>query len=207
MSARAAPRARGLLRRGAARADLERFVEARDDLKRAAQDARTIATDQQKEARKDARDIYDACRTELERLVRQRKEQKAREKAGLFGGLDRAFSEVVEVSDDKPPKPPPLLYEKEIETTLRKKQPWVHDPRYYDVQRAPHVVPPPAEKIRTDDLKGEFEAIDEAETEQAKLSSMLRQNVVMQQMYDCNGTGRRGKPSNDPEYMGGGMVA
>ena len=47
----------------------------------------------------------------------------------------------------------------------------------------------------------------ECEAEQAKLSSMLRQNVVMQQMYDCNGTGRRGKPSNDPEYMGGGMVA
>ena len=202
-----AARARVLLRRGAARADLERFAEARDDLKRAAQDARTIATDPQNEARKDARDIYDACRTELERLVRHRKEQKAREKAGLFGGLDRAFSDVVEVSDDKPPKPPPLLYEKEIETTLRKKQPWAHDPRYYDVPRAPHVVPPPAEKIRTDDLKGEFEAIDEAETEQEKLSSMLRQNVVMQQMYDCNGTGRRGKPSNDPEYMGGGMVA
>ena len=36
----------------------------------------------------------------------------------------------MEVSDDKPPKPPPLLYEKEIETTLRKKQPWNHDPRY-----------------------------------------------------------------------------
>ena len=119
----------------------------------------------------------------------------------------RAFSDVVEVSDDKPPKPPPLLYEKEIETTLRKKQPWVHDPRYYDLPRAVHTAPPPAEKIRTDDLKGEFNEIDEAETEQAKLSSMLRQNVVMQQMYDCNGTGRRGKPSNDPEYMGGGMVA
>jgi hypothetical protein len=202
-----AARARVLLRRGAARADLERFVEARDDLKRAAQDARTIATDPQKEARKDARDIYDACRTELERLVKQRKEQKAREKAGLFGGLDRAFSDVVEVSDDKPPKPPPLLYEKEIETTLRKKQPWNHDPRYYDVPRAVHTAPPPAETIRTDDLKGEFNEIDEAETEQAKLSSMLRQNVVMQQMYDCNGTGRRGKPSTDPEYMGGGMVA
>jgi len=204
-----AARARALLRRGAARADLERFAEAKDDLKRAAQDARKIATDANAsmEARKDMRDAYEACRTELERLVRQRKEQKAREKAGLFGGLDRAFSDVVEVSDDKPPKPPPLLYEKEIETTLRKKQPWNHDPRYYDVPRAPHVVPPPAETIRTDNLKGEFEAIDEAETEQAKLSSMLRQNVVMQQMYDCNGTGRRGKPSNDPEYMGGGMVA
>ena len=204
-----AARARVLLRRGAARADLERFVEARDDLKRAAQDARKIAIDSNAstEARKDMRDAYDACRTELERLVRHRKEQKAREKEGLFGGLDRAFSDVVEVSDDKPPKPPPLLYEKEIETTLRKKQPWRHDPRYYDVPRAPHVVPPPAETIRTDDLKGEFEEIDESEAEQAKLSSMLRQNVVMQQMYDCNGTGRRGKPSTDPEYMGGGMVA
>jgi hypothetical protein len=204
-----AARARVLLRRGAARADLERFAEARDDLKRAAQDARTIATDSNAstEARRDMRDAYDACRAELERLVRQRKALKAREKEGLFGGLDKAFSEVVEVTDDKPPKPPPLLYEKEIETTLRKKQPWNHDPRYYDVPRAPHTTPPPAEKIRTDDLSKEFEAIDEAETEQAKLSSMLRQNVVMQQMYDCNGTGRRGKPSNDPEYMGGGMVA
>ncbi len=204
-----AARARVLLRRGSARADLERFAEAKDDLKRAAQDARTIAIDSNAstDARKDMRDAYEACRAELERLVRHRKEQKAREKAGLFGGLDRAFADVVEVTDDKPPKPPPLLYEKEIETTLRKKQPWNHDPRYYDVQRAPHVVPPPAEKIRTDDLSKEFEAIDEAETEQAKLSSMLRQNVVMQQMYDCNGTGRRGKPSSDPEYMGGGMVA
>jgi tetratricopeptide (TPR) repeat protein len=204
-----AARARALLRRGAARADLERFVEARDDLKRAAQDARMIVTDSNAstEARKDMRDAYEACRTELERLVRQRKEQKAREKTGLFGGLDRAFSDVVEVTDDKPPKPPPLLYEREIDATLRKKQPWNHDPRYYDLPRAVHTAPPPAEKIRTDDLKGEFNEIDEAETEQAKLSSMLRQNVVMQQMYDCNGTGRRGKPSNDPEYMGGGMVA
>ena len=77
-----AARARVLLRRGAARADLERFVEARDDLKRAAQDARKIATDSNAstEARKDMRDAYDACRTELERLVKQRKALKAREK-------------------------------------------------------------------------------------------------------------------------------
>ena len=94
--------------------------------------------------------------------MRQRKEQKAREKAGLFGGLDRAFSDVVEVSDDKPPKPPPLLYEKEIETTLRKKQPWATTRATTTCQGRPMRVPPPAEKIRTDNLKGEFEEIDEA---------------------------------------------
>ena len=198
-----------LLRRGAARADLERFVEARDDLKRAAQDARKIATDENasNEARKDMRDAYEACRTELERLVKQRKEQKAREKEGLFGGLDRAFSEVVEVSDDKPPKPPPLLYEKEIETTLRKKQPWRHDPLLRPAKGAPCSTAAGGD-IRTDDLKGEFEEIDESEAEQAKLSSMLRQNVVMQQ-YDGQQHEPAGQAVERPPSSGwgdGGVV-
>ena len=207
-----AARARALLRRGAARADLERFAEARDDLKRAAEDARTLATDRRagRAARTDARDAYDACRAELERLARRRKDRLQREKAGLFGGLDKAFADVVDITDDAWPPPgkkAPLLYGKEIDATLRRKQPWLHDPRHYELPRAPHAAPPPAERLRTDDLAGAFEEADAAEAEQAKLSSMFRQSVVMQQMYDCNGTGRRGRPSNDPEYMGGGMVS
>ena len=105
-----AARARALLRRGAARADLERIVEARDDLKRAAQDARKIATDPTHADRKDARDAYDACRAVLVRLVNQRKEQKARE-SGIVRWIRQGLLDVVEVSDDKPPKPAVVVRE------------------------------------------------------------------------------------------------
>ena len=62
--------------------------------------------------------------------------------------------------------------------------------------------------LRTDDLQAEFAEIDGWEEEQERLSKMLKQNLTMHQMYDCNGTGRRGMPPPRGEnaFQAGGIV-
>ena len=62
--------------------------------------------------------------------------------------------------------------------------------------------------LREDDLQGQFDDMDAYEEEQEKLSTMLKRNLTMHQMYDCNGTGKRGgqMPRGENPFQAGGMI-
>lgn len=47
--------------------------------------------------------------------------------------------------------------------------------------------------LREDNLKGQYQGFDQEDEERDKAVQMLRQNWIMQSMYDTNGTGRRGR--------------
>ena len=108
-------------------------------------------------------------------------------------------------------KKAPLLYGKEIEDRLRAAKPWIHDPAYYhgELRRAPRSSDKtPNALLREDDLQAEYDTMDAIVEQQAKLSRMLKQNLTMHQMYDCNGTGRRGgaMPRGENPFQQGGMI-
>ena len=108
-------------------------------------------------------------------------------------------------------KKAPLLYEKEIDDRLKAAKPWLHDPAWVEgpLKRAVRVRgAPPQAVLREDDLQAEYDTMDAAVEQQAKLSRMLKQNLTMHQMYDCNGTGRRGgqMPRGENPFQQGGMI-
>lgn len=115
-------KAKAYVRRAAARVDLARWAEARDDLRLAAQNARL----------EDDKAVLNDCRRQLARLKDQRKtDRQTAEKK--FAGAKAAFCDVVEIADDEPasdaaPRKAPLLYEKEIADRLKAQKPWDYDP-------------------------------------------------------------------------------
>ena len=125
--------------------DLERFVEARDDLKRAAQ---RRANDRERFVPAGRRaQGYERRTTMLvegARVTGETKEgTKAREKAGLFGDWIGPFRKWWRPMTDRPNRRRCCTRRKLRQLYARSRR---HDPRYYDVPRAPHIVPP-AEKI------------------------------------------------------------
>lgn len=215
--------ARAHLRRGAARADLERWADAVDDLKRAALDAKTVVEKKKysDDDKKAAKSVYRDVRLTMDRLQKAKAAKNAAEKkTGIFAGLKQSFTDEpdgpIDVTDAADPtavsgpKKAPLLYGKEIDDRLRKTKPWLHDPAYYDgrLKRAVHANAPAPVALREDDLQGQFDDMDAYEEEQEKLSTMLKRNLTMHQMYDCNGTGKRGgqMPRGENPFQAGGMI-
>ena len=102
-------------------------------------------------------------------------------------------------------------YGKEIDARLKATKPWLHDPSYYDGKlrravRSPNA--PGMTVLREDNLQDQFDDMDAYEEEQQKLSTMLKRNLTMHQMYDCNGTGKRGgqMPRGENPFQAGGMI-
>ena len=157
----------------------------------------------------------------MDRLQKAKAAKNAAEKkTGIFAGLKQSFTDEpdgpIDVTDAADPtavsgpKKAPLLYGKEIDDRLRKTKPWLHDPAYYDgrLKRAVHANAPAPVALREDDLQGQFDDMDAYEEEQEKLSTMLKRNLTMHQMYDCNGTGKRGgqMPRGENPFQAGGMI-
>lgn len=192
----AAFKAKAYVRRAAARLDLDRFEDAKADLKIAAANAKSS----------NSTAVLKDVQRQLARMADlKQKHRDQRDRA--FDGARSAFCDVVPVSSGDEAharKPAPLLYEKEIDDRLKAQRPWDHDPSYHDIKHAPRQ---PVDKLpdvlREDDLKSEYRHFDDEDKERDKTVNMVRQNWIMQQMYDTNGTGRRGrKPTNGGPFGG-----
>ncbi|KAJ8608920.1 hypothetical protein CTAYLR_005284 [Chrysophaeum taylorii] len=196
----AAFKAKAYVRRAAARVDLAKWDEAKEDLQLAADNAK----------RADAKPVLKDVQRQLARLSDLRKAERAA-KTKQYAGAKAAFCDVVEVTDDdddgsrpRAHKAAPLLYEKEIDDRLKAQKPWEYDPDYHKIKHAPRqpLQPEPA-VLKEDNLKDQYKAFDEEDEKHDKAVAQMRQNWVMNQMYDTNGTGRRGMK---PKGGGGGSM-
>jgi len=202
-------RAKVYVRRANARIDLGDKTGAKDDLRLANEAARLI------QAPDNAVFLAD-----IRRVLHRLKHYKPTQSKLLVNAAKvlqkRDTSETADTIENNNPSSTPaqeklgLLYEKEIDDRLKASKPWLHDPNYNHKEHAPRkpveMLPP---VLKEDDLKSEYKKIDENEEEMEKIRRSMEQSYIMRQMYDTNGTGRRGKqPINGSEssnMMNGGM--